>query len=146
MTKQEQAIENFQNGCNCCQSVVLAYASELKVDCVTALRIGSMFGGGFGKSGEVCGAFSGLTIVVGALFGYDDVKDQNLKKRCYAKERELLEKFREKNGELLCRNLLSDKNLKKFNNYANKESGGKKPVCVNCVKSAVEIIEKEREK
>ena len=37
-----------------------------------ALQISAGFGGGFGRMREVCGAFSGITLVLGALYGSDD--------------------------------------------------------------------------
>lgn len=35
----------------------------------------SPFGAGFGKLREVCGAVTGMVMVIGDLYGYDDPKD-----------------------------------------------------------------------
>lgn len=40
-----------------------------------AAKKASPFGAGFGKLREVCGAVTGMVMVIGDLYGYDDPKD-----------------------------------------------------------------------
>ena len=69
------------------------------------LRLVGGLGGGVGRMREVCGAFTGITLVLGALYGFTDPKD---KSAFYAEVQSLAEKFRERNGKdtILCRELL----------------------------------------
>ena len=65
-------MRHFFKGYNCCQSVAVAFADEMGMTEKQALQISAGFGGGFGRMREVCGAFSGITLVLGALYGSDD--------------------------------------------------------------------------
>ncbi len=107
MTHEELALKHFTNGANCAQAVVMAYADELGMDEKTAARLASSFGGGIGRLREVCGAVSGMMMVYGLLKGYDDLHDPEAKKAHYANVQALAAKFREENGSIICREILS---------------------------------------
>lgn len=68
----DKAYEAFFKGYNCSQCVVVAFAAEMGLTEAQALKMASGFGGGFGRMREVCGAFSGITLVFGALYGNTD--------------------------------------------------------------------------
>ena len=68
--KAKEAERCFKSGCNCCQAVVMAFAPELGLPEETLLRLSSSFGGGVGRMREICGAVSGMAIVLGLLRGY----------------------------------------------------------------------------
>lgn len=106
MTKGDLAYENFLKGYNCTQAVTAAFAEELGLDEDTAARISSGFGGGMGRLREVCGTFSGIVMVVSALYGYSEPKDLAAKKELYAKIQALAEQFKHDNGSIVCRELL----------------------------------------
>ena len=55
----------FKKGYNCSQSVFAAFCDETGLDTETALKIASSFGGGMGRLREVCGAVTGMFMVVG---------------------------------------------------------------------------------
>ena len=55
MTKGEIAKNNFMQGYNCAQAVLLAFCDDLGFDEQTALMLASPFGGGIGRMREVCG-------------------------------------------------------------------------------------------
>ena len=97
----------FLDGYNCSQAVVLAFADEIGIDEVALLKMSSSFGGGMGRLREVCGAVSGMYIVLGFFRGYDSPNDFEGKKRLYSEIQELAAKFREKYGSIVCRELLS---------------------------------------
>lgn len=107
MTHEVKALQAFTEGANCAQAVVLAYADDLGIDKSTALKLASSFGGGIGRLREVCGAVSGMMMVYGLLRGYDDLNDPDAKKAHYANVQALAAKFREENGSIICRELLS---------------------------------------
>ena len=59
-----------------------------------------------GRLREVCGAVSGMFMVAGLMYGYDDPKDMEAKTEHYARIQELARRFEEVNGSIVCRNLL----------------------------------------
>lgn len=60
-----QAVENFMQGYGCCQSVVAAFADLYGLDDEMAKRIGAGFGGGVARMRMMCGAVSGIVVLVG---------------------------------------------------------------------------------
>ncbi len=107
MSKQgDLAVEYFTKGYNCSQSVFAAFAPEVGVSGDFALRLSSGFGAGVGRMREVCGAFCGLTAVVGAL--YANPHDPEDKSRVYAIVQQLAAEFKAKNGQdtYICKELL----------------------------------------
>ena len=104
-----RAHENFLSGCNCPQSVVLAFddvLAEHGLESATVACLASPFGGGMGRLREVCGAVSGMLMVLGVVEGYDDPSDYERKSALYAQVQELAGRFREEQGSILCRELL----------------------------------------
>ena len=98
MTKEERinhARQLHADGCNCCQSVVLAYADQLPISEEHAKAAASTFGRGVSGLGEVCGCVSGMAMVCG-LTG----KDKSVMKN-------LGESFKASNGDLACARLLA---------------------------------------
>ena len=103
------AADLFLNGSNCAQAVLLAFSDLTGLDNATAARLSSSFGGGMGRMREVCGAVSGMLMVAGLLYGYDDPgeEDQN-KKNHYTLVQELAEQFRQEAGSIICRDILKN--------------------------------------
>ena len=106
MNKADRAEELFRKGYNCSQSVFVAFAEELGMSEEEAARMASPFGAGFGKLREVCGAVSGMTMAAGVLRGYSDPADAQGKKALYALVQKMCREFEEKEGSLICRELL----------------------------------------
>ena len=102
----QKAMALFREGYNCSQSVFLAFEDCYGIDRQTALRLSSSFGGGMGRLREVCGAVSGMFMVAGLLYGYEDPKDHTAKTEHYKRIQELAQEFREVNGSIVCRDLL----------------------------------------
>ena len=73
----------------------------------TVSRLSSGFGGGIGGLREVCGAVSGMVLVLNALEGGYDVTDRDAKAKHYETVRTLAERFKSENGTILCRELLA---------------------------------------
>ena len=95
------AREAFKEGYNCAQCMAIAFADVLGMDETTAKRLTSSFGGGMGRMREVCGAVSGMFMVAGVLWGYDDPKDTAGKKETYALIQELAKKYKEEENDEL---------------------------------------------
>ena len=62
MTHRTLAEQNFENGYNCAQAVLLAFSDLTGLEERTALSLASSFGGGMGRLREVCGAVSGMSL------------------------------------------------------------------------------------
>ena len=99
-------MQNFKNGYNCAQAVLLAFSDELEIDEKTLALISSSFGGGMGRMREVCGAVSGMFMVAGLKYGYSDPSAKQEKAELYALVQNLAAGFKEKNGSIICKELL----------------------------------------
>lgn len=102
----ETARAFFLKGYNCSQSVVAAYRDLIGIDFDTAMRLCAGYGGGIGRLREVCGAFNGAVMVLDACLGSSDPSDHAAKSAQYARIQRMAEKFRQKNGSIVCRELL----------------------------------------
>ena len=105
---RERAVEYFEQGYNCSQSVVAPFAEQLGLDLNTALRFSVGFGGGIGRLREVCGAFCGIAAVIGLK--YSDPANPEDKSNIYAILQQLSEQYKQRIGRdtLLCRDLLAN--------------------------------------
>ena len=95
--KSEEAKALFRSGANCAQSVVGVYAKECGLDFDRAMQLSSSFGAGMGRLREVCGAVSGMLMVIGLKEGYCDVKNKAAKDKHYARVQALAAEFKSKN-------------------------------------------------
>ena len=103
-----KAAELFLSGYNCAQAVAVAFHREMGLTEPQAAKMASAFGGGMGRMREVCGAVSGMLMVLSQLYGYDTPGDDVSKKQLYTQVQELAEKFREENGSIICREILKN--------------------------------------
>ena len=141
MSGIEQAVSSFQGGFSCSQAVFAAYAVEMGVDRETALKVSQAFGGGMGNMGETCGAVTGAFMVIGLKYGRTCVDDVEAKRKTYELVREFVGKFKQRNGTILCRELLGcDIGTPRGKRYA-EEKGLTTTICPNFVKDAAEILE-----
>ena len=100
--------ELFLGGCNCAQAVFLAFSDVTGIDRKVAAKLSSPFGGGMGRMREVCGAVSGMLMVLGVLYGYDEQDGDPKKKQLYKDVQALAGKFREECGSIICREILKN--------------------------------------
>lgn len=96
----------FKEGYNCAQAVLAAFGDVTGLDRESALKLTAPFGGGIAKLRQTCGAVTGMCMAVGMVYGQDDTADPDLRADIYATTRDLVEKFRKRNGSLLCSDLL----------------------------------------
>jgi C_GCAxxG_C_C family probable redox protein len=104
--KSEEAMTLFRSGANCAQAVVGVYAEECGLEFDQAMRLASSFGAGMGRLREVCGAVSGMFMVIGLKEGYCDLTCKASKDQHYARVQALAAEFKSKTGSLICRELL----------------------------------------
>ena len=108
-----RAVENFMAGYGCCQSVVAAFADLYGLDDTLAKKIAAGFGGGIGRMRMMCGAVSGIVMLVGLHCGQTEGSDREGKSACYKVVQELLEQSRQQNGSLICAEILGLKGYEK---------------------------------
>ncbi len=131
----------FESGYNCAQAVFIAFSDMTGISDADSAVLSSGFGGGIGRLREVCGAVSGMIMAANVLYG-GECRDDMEKMTHYERVRCLAERFKEKNGTYICRELLA---------LPEGEIGGtpekrtpeyyKKRPCGELVKSAAEMLD-----
>ena len=141
MSHKELAISYFKSGFNCAQSVVMAFRDLTGLSESESARLASSFGGGLGRMREVCGAVSGMAIVAGILYGYDNPKVIGASAAHYARVQELANAFRARNGSIVCRELLGGAAATAPTPEARTAEYYKKRPCAELVGDAAEILD-----
>ena len=106
MTYADKAKKIFEEGCNCSQAVVAAYADLYGYSEEQALRMAASFGGGIGRMRQTCGAACGMFMLAGLENGSPTPHDAQGKMQNYALVQELAADFKQENGSLICSELL----------------------------------------
>ncbi len=143
MSRAELAEEYFLQGYACAQAVLLAFSDVTGLDKETALKISLPFGGGMGRLRLTCGAVSGMTMALGLVLSKGEISPEN-KREVYAAVQELARRFTEKNGSVVCGDLLTGAHIK-TNAEPSPEARSaeyyKKRPCPELVRSAAQILE-----
>ena len=135
-----RAAQLFREGYGCSQAVAMAFSDVTGLDEKLAARLGGPFGGGMGRMREVCGAVSGMLMVAGMLYGYDDPADAAGKRQLYADVQDLAARFRAEHGSIVCRDLLKNPPADP-NPTPRTEDFYKKRPCLRMVETAARIME-----
>ena len=114
---------------NCCQSVILAFADDLGVDKQLLFKAAEGFGGGMGGKESVCGALSGAVMAAGLKNSDGNLEDPQSKASTKLLSKEMTEKFVERVGALLCKDIKLD------------EPEVPLCSCADCIRIAVGITE-----
>lgn len=141
--KGEMAKQYFLQGYNCSQAVAASFSKELNLSKNEAVRYAAAFGGGMSRLREVCGAVSGMFLVLGYIYGNTDPKNITQKNELYKKVQELAGMFKEEHGSIVCRELLGLDHKSDGPQSENRdEKYYKKRPCAEIVSSAADILEK----
>ena len=135
----EQAVEKFDKGFNCSQAILSSYCEQFGLDCETALKIATGFGGGMHINGT-CGAVTGAIMVLGLRYG-NSQENKKAKEDTYKKVIQFANHFIDRNGSITCRDLLgcditTPEGLKQA-----REKGLFSSICPKLVQDAAEILE-----
>ena len=142
-TRADRAEALFRQGYNCSQSVFAAFADVVGMSVEEAAQLASPFGAGFGKLREVCGAVSGMTMLAGKLKGYSDPKAREEKVALYKLIQKMCAEFEEKEGSIICRELLGLEKGEDLGEPAVRtEEYYRSRPCVGACRTAAEIAEK----
>jgi len=141
MNKAKESASIFNEGFSCSQAVFSTYAVDMGLNREIALKISQAFGGGMGQMGETCGAVTGAFMVVGLKYGRTRADDDEAKIKTYKLVKEFTEKFKARNGTIICRELLGcDIGTAEGEKIAKNEKLFSS-VCPGFVRDAVEILE-----
>ena len=118
------------------------YGGRSGLDRDTALKIAGAFGAGMARTGGTCGAVTGSFMVIGLHHAKTRKDDDDSRERAYALGQEFMDAFRERNGSILCRELLgadvgTPEGMKRV-----REQDLFRTVCPKFVKDAAEILER----
>ena len=103
--KQILASELFYKGYNCAQSVAGAFADELGMTQDELVAMSAAFGGGFARTRNLCGAVSGMGLVISI---YMNKTQPDSKGEVYATVREYTDRFISRFSTLNCGELLKN--------------------------------------
>ncbi len=129
MNKQKLAIVNHDKGYNCCQAVACAFADEIDMDEKILFKAGEGFGLGMGCTECTCGAISGAIMVAGFKNSTANLEGEKSKEATYQLSKEIVRKFGDKNGALLCKDLKGT------------ETGKVLRSCTGCIEDAAALVE-----
>ena len=129
MNHKEKAAFLHAKGYNCAQSVACAFCEDLGLDEELIFKLNEGFGAGFGGGKSACGALSGAIMLVGFKSSSGNLFAPDSKKATYKIAAELTNKFKEKAGSIICREI--------------KDSGNGTPrvSCAQCISIGVELFE-----
>jgi C_GCAxxG_C_C family probable redox protein len=130
----------FAEGFSCSQAVFSAFANHLGLADEAALRIGSAFGGGIGRRGEVCGAVTGALMALGLASGHADNSEAS-KAATYALVDDFLVRFQQAHGALSCRSLIGHAIDTPEGLQRAREAGVFSTICPRLVAGAAGIVE-----
>ena len=141
MSKADEAMAIKTQGFSCSQAVFATFAEDFALDQAIALRISDPFGGGLANTGGTCGAVTGATMAIGLKCGRSDAADSDAKARTVEFTRELMQRFEDQHGSLLCKELLGCKIDTPEKYAAARESGVPAATCPALVRSACDVLE-----
>jgi C_GCAxxG_C_C family probable redox protein len=141
MTNVENAISLFKKGFRCSQAILSTYGIQFGLDQELALKLASPFGAGMGSLGNTCGAVTGAFMVLGLKYGNSKVGEMKKKEKTYQIVKEFVEKFKSRNGTIMCKDLLNcDISTFEGRNKAIEEKLFIE-ICPNLVRDSAEILE-----
>jgi len=134
----------FEQGYNCSQAVFMAYSDIYGIETETAAKLATSFGGGMGRLREVCGAVSGMFLVLGLHYPFTNTEDKIAKNTNYKAVQRTANEFKAHMGSYICADLLHLKHEPQNpESFERNEAYYKSRPCLQCVAKAAEILGKE---
>jgi C_GCAxxG_C_C family probable redox protein len=137
----DRAVSLFEQGFTCSQAVLAGFAGRYGLGEQTALKVACAYGGGIARNGEMCGAVTGALMVIGLAHGKASLADDAAKERTYALTREFWKRFRDRQGSLVCNELIGVDIGTPEGAKAASESGVFREKCPDLVRCAAEVLE-----
>ena len=141
---KQSSVSYFRQGYGCAQAVFMAYSEHYDIEPQLAAKLATSFGGGMGRLREVCGAVSGMFLVLGMHYPYIDINDKQSKNTNYEAVQRLALEFKEQMGSYICADILKKKQQPEMPISADRDEVyyATRP-CVRCVALAAQLVGKE---
>ncbi len=146
MNRMESAAQYHERGYGCAQSVLASFAADYDLSEEHALKLATGFGSGMGRMCHVCGALTGGFMVLGLKYGKyqaDGSRYGNETETTYKLVSELAAKFKERNGSIICRELIGHDLNDPEQRAEVVKLGLFKSSCGKFIGDAVEILEND---
>jgi len=141
MKKIKAATHAFCNGRSCAQAILTTYSDKYNIDVEQAMKLTTGLAGGMGRMASTCGTVTGSILVLGLDKSSGLVGDTASKEATMQAVQTFSQKFEEKHGTLVCKELL-DCDISQESSYKKaQEEGLFKSRCPNFVETAVDILE-----
>lgn len=128
-SRKEKAIALHDKGYNCAQSVACAFSDLVDMEEKDLFRACEGLGLGMGCMQATCGALTGAGVLAGAVNSSANLDAPNTKKSTYELSRQMVEKFQERSGTIICGELRGA------------ETGVVVRPCADCIMDACEFVE-----
>ena len=136
----EKAVDTFRGGINCTQAVLAACGTAHGIEREDAMRLGGAFGSGM-NMGETCGAVTGALMVLGLRHAKVTGAGFLTRDRTAAATLAFVERFKERNGSVSCKELLGCDLGTPEGRAAARRDGSFKKRCPKFVRDAAEILD-----
>jgi C_GCAxxG_C_C family probable redox protein len=138
-TEVTTALENLDQGFNCAQSIVGAFAPRHGLSMDHALKISCAFGSGMMR-GETCGAVTGALMVIGLAHGRCRADDMQARSKTYALAQAFQDRFEKIHGTCSCEGLLGLDPTTPIGRQTALDRGLFESRCPNFVRSAIAVL------
>jgi len=140
MSETDVAVDLFLDGCACSQALLGTYGPRVGLGRDLGLRVAAGFGGGMCMA-ETCGGVTGAFMVLGLAHSDDACGTPDGRKAAYAAVASFAERFKERNGSLMCRELLGCDISTPEGHKTAVEKGLFRTRCADLVRDAAFVVE-----
>ncbi len=137
----DTALAHYQNGYSCAQAILAAYAARYGLTHDEAHGLAAPFGGGLSRQADTCGAVSAALMVLGLHYWDRQAGPREAKEKIYKLSQEFLQQFKQRNGTLLCRELLQLDISDPVDLEQARQSHLFDTRCPNFIRDAVELLD-----
>lgn len=127
--RQEEAIETRKKGYNCAQAVACVFDDQVDLDRETLFKLTEGFGTGMATMDGTCGAVTAACMLAGFVKSSGNLDKPDSKVETAKLSREILNRFKERNQTVTCRELKGIGTGKVLRS------------CPDCICDAIEILE-----
>lgn len=140
MDRETKALELFNAGFNCAQSVFTPFAEECGIPRYQALKLATGLGAGMGRLQNTCGAVTGAILALGLYHGRSELTETQATEVTYQLVKTLVERFESLHGSSECRNILQLDLTTEDGQRVFREKNYRTTLCARCVKDAAHIL------
>ena len=129
-TRVDKVAEKHKSGYNCAQAVACAYCDQVGIDEETMFRMTEGLGLGMGGMEGTCGAVTAACVIAGAKNSTVEMGGPGSKGATYKISKEIVRRFKEESGSVICKELKGIKTGKALRS------------CADCIRDAAKLAEK----